>query len=50
MKINCNFKTFKKKHLSNQNQILFKSNNCRDYRKVENLFNFFYSIIASFGY
>ena len=40
MKINCNFKTFKKKHLSNQNQILFKSNNCRDYRKVENLFNF----------
>ena len=40
MKINISFKEFKKKHLKKKHQILFKSRNCKDYYKVENLFKF----------
>jgi len=40
MKINISFSEFKKKHLENKHQIIFKSRNCKDYYKVENLFKF----------
>ncbi len=40
MTININFKNFKKNHIKKKNQILFKSKNCKDYSKVENLFKF----------
>ncbi|MDB9752442.1 anthranilate synthase component I, partial [Pelagibacteraceae bacterium] len=40
MKINTSFKEFKKKHLQNKHQILFKSRACKEYYKVENLFKF----------
>jgi len=40
MKININFKDFKKNHLKKNHQILFKSKFCKDYYKVENLFRF----------
>tara|TARA_B100001093_G_scaffold448453_1_gene454055 strand:- start:1280 stop:2737 length:1458 start_codon:yes stop_codon:yes gene_type:complete len=40
MKINISFNEFKKKHLKNKHQVLFKSRNCKDYFKVENLFKF----------
>ena len=40
MKINIDFKNFKKKHLKKINQVLFKSQNCKDYNQIENLFKF----------
>ena len=40
MQINTSFKDFKKKHIKKLHQILFKSFNCKDYYKVENLFKF----------
>ena len=40
MEINSNFDKFKKTHLKNKNQILFKSKKCKEYFKVENLFRF----------
>ena len=40
MKINTSFKEFKKKHLQNKHQVLFKSRECKEYYKVENLFKF----------
>ena len=40
MKINISFNKFKKNHSSNKHQVLFKSRNCKDYYKVENLFKF----------
>ena len=40
MKINISFKEFKKNHFRKKNQILFKSRQCKEYYKVENLFKF----------
>jgi anthranilate synthase component I len=40
MKINTSFKKFKKIHSKKKHQVLFKSKNCKDYYKVENLFKF----------
>ena len=40
MKINISFNEFKKNHLKNKHQVLFKSRNCKNYYSVENLFKF----------
>ncbi len=40
MKINTSFNEFKKIHSENKHQVLFKSRNCKEYYKVENLFRF----------
>ena len=40
MKINISFNVFKKNHLNNKHQVLFKSRSCKEYYKVENLFKF----------
>ena len=40
MKINTSFNEFKKIHSKKKHQILFKSKNCKEYYKVENLFKF----------
>ena len=48
MKINKSFKEFKKNHLNNKHQVLFRSRTCKDYQKVENLFKFLLSEKNSF--
>ena len=40
MKISTSFKEFRKTHSNNKHQILFKSRNCKNYSRVENLFKF----------
>jgi len=40
MRINISFNQFKKAHLKKKNQILFKSFDCKNYYKVENLYKF----------
>ena len=40
MQLNISFNDFKKKHSKKTNQIIFKSLNCRDYHRVENLYKF----------
>lgn len=40
MKINISFKEFKKNHSKLKHQVIFKSRNCKEYYKVENLFKF----------
>ena len=40
MKIDTSFNDFKKKHKNNKHQVLYKSRNCKEYYKVENLFKF----------
>ena len=40
MKINTSFNEFKKIHSKKKHQVLFKSRNCKEYYKVENLFRF----------
>ena len=40
MEINSNFDNFKKIHLKNKNQVLFRSKKCNEYFRVENLFRF----------
>ena len=40
MKLNINFKDFKKNHIKKQNQIIFTSKKCNDYSRIENLFKF----------
>ena len=40
MRINISFNDFKKNHLKKKHQILFKSLNCKDYYKIENLYKF----------
>ena len=40
MKINTSFNKFRKIHSDKKNQVLFKSRNCKEYYKVENLFRF----------
>ncbi len=48
MKININFKNFKKNHLKKKSQIIFTERSCKDYKKVENVFNFILSKKNSF--
>ena len=48
MQLNINLKNFKKNFREKKNQILFLSKNCKNYEKVENLFNFFLSEKDSF--
>ncbi len=40
MRINTKFNDFKKKHTKKKNQILFRSLNCKNYHRVENLYKF----------
>ena len=40
MRLNLNFKDFKKNHLKKKNQILFLTLNCKNYYKIENLYKF----------
>ena len=40
MRLNTSFKEFKKKHLRKKNQVIFRSRNCKNYYKVENLYKF----------
>ena len=40
MKISTSFKEFRKVHSNNKHQVLFKSRNCKNYSRVENLFKF----------
>ncbi len=40
MRINISFHDFKKAHLKKKNQILFKSFDCKNYYKIENLYKF----------
>ena len=40
MKINISFKEFKKTHLKKKHQILFRSQKCNRYEKIENLYKF----------
>ena len=40
MRINISFHDFKKAHLKKKNQILFKSFDCKNYCKIENLYKF----------
>ncbi len=40
MKINTSFKEFKKIHSKKKHQVLFRSNSCKEYQRVENLFKF----------
>ena len=40
MKINTSFSEFKKQYLKKNHQVLFKSRDCKEYYKVENLFKF----------
>ena len=48
MKINTSFNEFKKIHLRKKHQVLFKSRNCKEYYKIENLFKFLLSEKNSF--
>ena len=40
MKLNISFSSFKKNHKLNKDQLIYKIKNCKDYKKVENIFNF----------
>ena len=40
MKINTSLKIFKKNHSKRKHQILFRTQNCKHYYKVENLYKF----------
>ena len=40
MKINTNFKDFKRLHLKKKHQVLFRSLNCKNYHRIENLYKF----------
>ena len=40
MKLNISFSSFKKKHKSKKDQLIYKTKNCKDYKQVENIFNF----------
>ena len=45
---NLNFKNFKKSCLRRSHQTLFKSLNCNNYKKIENIFQFLLSEKDSF--
>jgi anthranilate synthase component 1 len=40
MKLNINFSSFKKNHKLKRDQLIFKVKKCKDYKQVENIFNF----------
>jgi len=40
MKLNISFSSFKKKHKSNKDQLIYAVKKCTDYKQVENMFNF----------
>ena len=40
MKLNISFSSFKVKHKLKKDQIIYKVKNCKDYKQVENIFNF----------
>jgi len=40
MKLNINFSSFKKNHKLKKDQLVYKVKDCKDYNKVENIFNF----------
>ena len=40
MRINTSFSDFKRDHLQKKHQLLFKTLNCKNYNKVENLYKF----------
>ncbi len=40
MKLNINFNSFKKNHKLKKNQLIYIVKSCKDYRRIENLFNF----------
>ena len=40
MKLNISFSSFKKKHKSKKDQLIYGVKNCKDYKQVENIFNF----------
>ena len=40
MKLNISFSSFKKKHKSKKNQLIYRVKKCKDYKQVENIFNF----------
>ena len=43
MKLNINLKDFIKNHKLNKNQVLYIKKNCKNYKKVENIFKFILS-------
>ena len=40
MKLNISFNSFKKKHKSRKDQLVYRVKSCKDYKQVENIFNF----------
>ena len=40
MKLNISFSSFKKNHKFKKDQLIFKVKTCKDYKQVENIFNF----------
>ena len=40
MKLNISLSSFKKKHKFKKDQLIYKVKSCKDYRQVENIFNF----------
>jgi anthranilate synthase component I len=48
MKLNISFSSFKKNHKSRRDQIIYRVKNCKDYKQVENIFNFLLSKKNSF--
>ena len=40
MKLNISFNSFKKKHKLNKDQLIYTVKSCKDYKQVENIFNF----------
>ena len=40
MKLNISFNSFKKNHISKKDQVIYQVKNCKDYKQVENIFNF----------
>ena len=48
MKLNINLKDFIKNHKLNKNQVLYIKKNCKNYKKVENIFKFILSKKNSF--
>ena len=40
MKLNISFSSFKKNHKSKKDQLIYRIKNCKDYKQVENIFNF----------
>jgi anthranilate synthase component 1 len=48
MKINISFSSFKKNHKLRRDQLIYRVKNCKNYKQVENIFNFLLSKKNSF--